>query len=82
APNCGICDYCLAQKKQQLQQQNYNTQLRQHILAIVAQQPCTANEIVAKIKHYSAESLLQMIRELTDENILHQNQAGQIEIAT
>lgn len=82
APNCGICDYCLTQKKQQLQKQSYNTQLRQHILAIVAQQPCTADEIVAKIKHYSAESLIQMIRELTNESILHQNQAGQIAMAT
>ena len=60
---CGICDNCLARKKREKSNSaSYKTQ----ILALLATEPMTIKELIAKIKG-NEQSIIEVIRQLTDD---------------
>ena len=63
---CGICDNCLARKKREKSNSaSYKTQ----ILALLATEPMTIKELIAKIKG-NEQSIIEVIRQLTDEGTI------------
>ena len=63
---CGICDNCLARKKREKSNSaSYKTQ----ILALLANEPMTIKELIAKIKG-NEQSIIEVIRQLTDDGTI------------
>ena len=63
---CGICDNCLARKKREKSNSaSYKTQ----ILALLATEPMTIKELIAKIKG-NEQSIIEVIRQLTDDGTI------------
>ena len=59
---CGICDNCLARKKRE---KNNPTNFDEQILTLLATEPMTVKELVAKIKG-NEQSIIEAIRQLTE----------------
>ena len=59
---CGICDNCLARKKRE---KNNVPNYEEHILSLLATEPMTVKEVVAKIKG-NEQNIIDAIRQLTE----------------
>ncbi|MCZ4243890.1 RecQ family ATP-dependent DNA helicase [Pedobacter punctiformis] len=65
APKCGVCDVCLAEKKQENEAQ-INDQLDFEIISLLQQQPLSLDDLVMSIKKGNENERLEAIRELLD----------------
>ena len=63
---CGICDNCLARKKRE---KSHSANYEQQILALLATEPMTIKELIAKIKG-NEQTLIEIIRSLTERGII------------
>ena len=63
---CGICDNCLARKKRE---KSHSANYEQQILALLATEPMTIKELIAKIKG-NEQSIIEVIRQLTEKGII------------
>ena len=63
---CGICDNCLARKKRE---KSNSSNYEQQILALLATEPMTIKELIAKIKG-NEQTLVEIIRNLTERGII------------
>lgn len=63
---CGICDNCLARKKRE---KSHSANYEQQILALLATEPMTIKELIAKIKG-NEQTLIEIIRSLTEGGII------------
>ena len=64
AQKCGVCDVCLAEKRNQ--NNDVKKQQTKIILAALAQQPLTLQELVKVIKKGSEDDKLALIRLMLD----------------
>ena len=60
---CGICDNCLARKRKE---KNTSANYEQQILPLLATEPMTIKELVAKIKG-NEQSIIEAVRQLTEQ---------------
>ncbi len=60
---CGICDNCLARKRRE---KSTSTNYEQQILSLLATEPMTIKELVAKIKG-NEQSIIEAVRQLTEQ---------------
>ena len=63
---CGICDNCLAHKKRK---KSNTSNYEQQILSLLATEPMTIKELIAKIKG-NEQTLVEIIRNLTERGII------------
>ena len=63
---CGICDNCLARKKRE---KSHSANYEQQILTLLATEPMTIKELIAKIKG-NEQTLIEIIRSLTERGII------------
>ena len=63
---CGICDNCLARKKRE---KSNTSNYEQQILSLLATEPMTIKELIAKIKG-NEQTLVEIIRNLTERGII------------
>ena len=60
---CGICDNCLARKRQE---KNNSTDYKEQILRLLANEPMTIKELIAKIIG-NEKSIIEVVRQLTEQ---------------
>ncbi|SNC66658.1 ATP-dependent DNA helicase RecQ [Hymenobacter gelipurpurascens] len=77
AAACGICDFCLAEKKAK-QQPAPATGLREQLVSMVKAAPQTPREVVARFEPGQATAVLQAIRELVEFGELHYAPDGRL----
>ena len=63
---CGICDNCLARKKRE---KSNASNYEQQILSLLAAEPMTIKELIAKIKG-NEQTLIEIIRNLTEKGAI------------
>ena len=63
---CGICDNCLARKKRE---KRNSTNFEQQILTLLATEPMTVKELIAKIKG-NEQSIIDTIRQLIEKGTI------------
>ena len=61
---CGICDNCLARKRKE---KSTSANYEQQILSLLATEPMTIKELVAKIKG-NEQSIIEAVRQLTEQD--------------
>jgi ATP-dependent DNA helicase RecQ len=72
SPACGECDVCRAKKESSLRQEEFNT-LRDDMLAVLAVEPITTENLLEKIPA-NREKLLQILQWLLDNDFVRFNQ--------
>ena len=60
---CGICDNCLARKRKE---KSTSANYEQQILSLLATEPMSIKELVAKIKG-NEQSIIETVRQLTEQ---------------
>lgn len=78
---CGECDVCLARKRNQLSNKEYET-LKEHIAALLAERPHTLDELVKQLNAPTDEASLEAIRWLTDKGEIAMNTDQKYELRT
>jgi ATP-dependent DNA helicase RecQ len=73
---CGICDICIAQKKQQ--QAESIRAMREQIMRIVGNNTLPPEEIEKQLRPADAKLFTEVLREMVDEGLLHYNKAWQL----
>ena len=63
---CGICDNCLARKRKE---KSTSANYEQQILSLLATEPMTIKELVAKIKG-NEQSIIEAVRQLTEKGVI------------
>ena len=63
---CGICDNCLARKRKE---KSTSTNYEQQILSLLATEPMSIKELVAKIKG-NEQSIIEAVRQLTEKGTI------------
>ena len=78
--SCGICDYCLAQKKIKLESAAF-TSIEQQLCALLSTSPITISQLLIAIGKDKEEEAWEVIRFLESENRLIMNENGTIQLA-
>jgi ATP-dependent DNA helicase RecQ len=76
--SCRICDYCLAERKKQRQQED-QTALRLRLVELVQVRPYLPKELVQQFEPRHAEAVTELIRELVDVGRLRYQESGKLE---
>jgi len=76
---CGICDYCLAQKKIKLESAAF-TSIEQQLCALLSTSPITISQLLIAIGKDKEEEAWEVIRFLESENRLIMNEEGTIQL--
>ena len=63
---CGICDNCLARKRKE---KSTSANYEQQILSLLATEPMSIKELVAKIKG-NEQSIIEAVRQLTEKGVI------------
>jgi len=77
APVCKVCDYCLAQKKQQSAAAP-SPALRQQLLQLVRATPQTPRQLVSQFAPAHAHAVTELLRELVDRGELRYAADGKL----
>ena len=77
--SCRICDFCLAQRKKEREEQELQA-LRSKLLQLLQQQVLAPKEIVQKFTVKESESVVVLIREMLDTGILEYTDAGKLHL--
>jgi len=77
--SCGICDYCLAQKKIKLESAAF-TSIEQQLCALLSTSPITISQLLIAIGKDKEEEAWEVIRFLESENRLIMNEEGTIQL--
>jgi len=77
---CGICDYCLAQKKIKLESAAF-TSIEQQLYALLTTSPSPISQLLITIGKEQEEEAWEVIRFLESENRLIMNENGTIQLA-
>jgi ATP-dependent DNA helicase RecQ len=77
---CGICDYCLAQKKIKLESAAF-TSIEQQLYALLSTSPIPISQLLIAIGKEQEEEAWEVIRFLESENRLIMNENGTIQLA-
>ena len=78
--SCGICDYCLAQKKIKLESAAF-TSIEQQLYALLTTSPSPISQLLIAIGKDKEEEAWEVIRFLESENRLIMNENGTIQLA-
>jgi ATP-dependent DNA helicase RecQ len=78
--SCGICDYCLAQKKIKLESAAF-TSIEQQLYALLSTSPIPISQLLIAIGKEQEEEAWEVIRFLESENRLIMNENGTIQLA-
>jgi ATP-dependent DNA helicase RecQ len=78
--SCGICDYCLAQKKIKLESAAF-TSIEQQLYALLTTSPSPISQLLIAIGKEQEEEAWEVIRFLESENRLIMNENGTIQLA-
>jgi ATP-dependent DNA helicase RecQ len=78
--SCGICDYCLAQKKIKLESAAF-TSIEQQLYALLSTSPIPISQLLITIGKEQEEEAWEVIRFLESENRLIMNENGTIQLA-
>ena len=78
--SCGICDYCLAQKKIKLESAAF-TSIEQQLYALLTTSPSPISQLLITIGKEQEEEAWEVIRFLESENKLIMNENGTIQLA-
>ncbi len=78
--SCGICDYCLAQKKIKLESAAF-TSIEQQLYALLTTSPSPISQLLITIGKEQEEEAWEVIRFLESENRLVMNENGTIQLA-
>lgn len=81
ASPCGICDYCIQQKKttSPTAVDDIATQQRTQLLALLKEKPYRAEELVEKVGNINEEQVRQLLHELVDQHLVTINHLLQFE---
>lgn len=77
--SCGICDYCLAQKKTKLQSAAF-TSIEQQLYASLTRSPSPINQLLITLGKDKEEEIWEVIRFLESENRLILKEDGTIQL--
>ncbi len=77
--SCGICDYCLAQKKIKLESAAF-TSIEQQLYALLTTSPSPISQLLITIGKDKEEEAWEVIRFLESENRLIMNEEGTIQL--
>ncbi len=77
---CGICDYCLAQKKIKLESAAFSS-IEQQLYALLTTSPSPISQLLIAIGKDKEEEAWEVIRFLESENRLIMNENGTIQLA-
>jgi len=77
--SCGICDYCLAQKKIKLESAAF-TSIEQQLCALLSTSPSPISQLLIAIGKDKEEEAWEVIRFLESENRLIMNEEGTIQL--
>ena len=77
--SCGICDYCLAQKKTKLQSTVF-TSIEQQLYASLTRSPSPIDQLLITLGKDKEEEIWEVIRFLESENRLIMNEEGTIQL--
>ena len=77
--SCGICDYCLAQKKIKLESAAF-TSIEQQLYALLTTSPSPISQLLIAIGKDKEEEAWEVIRFLESENRLIMNEDGTIQL--
>lgn len=77
--SCGICDYCLAQKKIKLESAAF-TSIEQQLYALLTTSPSPISQLLIAIGKDKEEEAWEVIRFLESENRLIMNENGTIQL--
>ncbi|MFM1776002.1 MAG: hypothetical protein RJA53_1612 [Bacteroidota bacterium] len=77
---CGICDYCLAQKKIKLESAAFSS-IEQQLYALLTTSPSPISQLLIAIGKEQEEEAWEVIRFLESENRLIMNENGTIQLA-
>jgi ATP-dependent DNA helicase RecQ len=78
--SCGICDFCLAQKKIKLESAAF-TSIEQQLYALLTTSPSPISQLLIAIGKEQEEEAWEVIRFLESENRLIMNENGTIQLA-
>ena len=73
---CGVCDICLANKKNDPK----ITELNQQILEILQKNPLNYRDLAAQIKKYSEEKVIEAIRNLDETGEVKMDKTGLVSL--
>jgi len=76
--SCRICDYCLAQRKKQREEQDL-AELRSKVLELIQDKPYLPKELVQQFAPKDAETITSLIRQLVDVGQLTYTETGKLE---
>ncbi|MBC5772846.1 RecQ family ATP-dependent DNA helicase [Pontibacter sp. KCTC 32443] len=76
--SCRICDYCLAKRKKQRQEQELK-ELRAKIIALLQERTYLPKELIQQFAPKDTETIITIIRELVDVGQLSYTEAGKLE---
>lgn len=76
---CRICDFCLAERKKEREQQEADG-LREQVLELVQAQPRLPKELVQAFAPKHTEGITELIRELVDVGRLRYQDSGKLEL--
>lgn len=79
AQDCRICDYCLAQKRIN-RQENHENLLQKQVLAYLSQKPLHPKSLTEKFEPRFAAGLPDVIRRLLEQGKVIYNQQGQLRL--
>lgn len=75
AARCGVCDVCLAQRKQPYDTHTHQ-QLSAKIQELLEESPLSIQEIVGRFQNFEEAQILQCLSFLMDEGFVEQAEAG------
>lgn len=75
--NCGTCDVCLNRKKKSLSNDRF-TQIEKEINAILSTKNLNITKLVAEIKNYKPEQVIEVIQWKLDDNSLNYNEKNEL----
>jgi ATP-dependent DNA helicase RecQ len=76
---CGICDYCLAQKKSKLESAAFSS-IEQQLFVLLTKSPRPIDQLLIAIGKDKEEDVWEVIRFLESENKLIMNEEGTIQL--
>jgi ATP-dependent DNA helicase RecQ len=78
AKACGICDICLARKKNE--DLSAYEELRDEIINIIKQRPLPVEELEEIIAPRDRELFVDIVREMVDAGVLHYDEAWKLKL--
>lgn len=77
--DCGICDNCLARKRQDLANTEFSV-IHERLLAVLADGPVHANRLFSLLEPLKKDSVTKALRFLQEENKIWMNDLGEVVI--